>query len=106
MAIRARTSESDSDVATMPIDTTNEASRLPSVRFGKHASFAEGVRNRFRTWIYVGPIRGPDQMRSAVLAFAGKNASIASSDKVMSRGVPNTVVVLKNASSPAFVRRR
>ena len=39
----------------------------------------------------------------AVAAFAGKNASNASSDRVMSRGVPNTVVVEMNERSPASV---
>ena len=41
-----------------------------------------------------------------VCGFAGKNASIASSDNVTSTGVPNTVVVLKKVSSPAAVRSR
>ncbi len=39
----------------------------------------------------------------AVAASAGKNDSIASSDKVMSIGVPKIVAVLKNVSRPAFV---
>ncbi len=37
---------------------------------------------------------------AAVASSAGKNDSIASSDTTMSTGVPNTVVVLKNDSTP------
>src|SRR5690606_7392115 len=37
---------------------------------------------------------------AAVASFAGKNDSIASSASVTSTGVPNTVVVLKNVSTP------
>jgi len=40
---------------------------------------------------------------SAVAASAGKKASKASSDSVMSSGVPNTVVVLKNERMPCSV---
>jgi hypothetical protein len=39
-------------------------------------------------------------MRSAVAASAGKKDSIASSDKVISSGVPNTVVVVKKTTPP------
>ena len=39
----------------------------------------------------------------AVPASAGKNASTASSANVTSTGVPNTVVVLRNASVPSSV---
>ena len=37
---------------------------------------------------------------SAVAASAGKNVSKVSSDKVTSTGVPNTVVVDRNDSTP------
>ena len=40
---------------------------------------------------------------SAVPALAGKKDSNASSDKVMSTGVPKTVVVLKNERTPPSV---
>src|SRR5215469_17790286 len=43
---------------------------------------------------------------SAVAASAGRNASIAISDKVMSTGVPNTVVMLiRDRTSPSTVSR-
>src|SRR5690606_7961508 len=44
--------------------------------------------------------------RAAVAASAGKNDSMASSDNVTSSGVPNTVVVLKNDSTPSPVASR
>ena len=40
---------------------------------------------------------------AALSASAGKKASIASSDSVMSSGVPNTVVIDRNESTPASV---
>jgi hypothetical protein len=43
---------------------------------------------------------------SCVCLSAGKNDSIASSDKVTTIGVPNTVTVLINESSPSFFIRR
>ena len=43
---------------------------------------------------------------SAVAASAGKNDSIASSASVTSTGVPKIVVVEKNDSVPASVRKR
>src|SRR5215211_6865666 len=44
--------------------------------------------------------------RSAVAASAGKNASIASSERVTSTGVPKTIVVPINESVPCSVWRR
>ena len=41
---------------------------------------------------------------SAVAASAGKKVSSASSDRVTSTGVPNTVVVLMKDSTPCAVR--
>ncbi len=57
---------------------------------------------------YVGPAasRAIRFKASVVCASAGKNDSMASSASVMSSGVPNTVVVLKNESTPYSVRRR
>ena len=46
------------------------------------------------------------RMMATVAASAGKNASIASSARVISTGLPNTVVVLKNASGPCTVANR
>ena len=40
-------------------------------------------------------------MVSAVLGSAGKKDSMASSDRLTSTAVPNTVVVLRNESVPA-----
>jgi hypothetical protein len=40
---------------------------------------------------------------SAVAASAGKKDSIANSDRVISTGVPKTVVVLKNERTPPSV---
>ena len=45
-------------------------------------------------------------MTSAVLASAGKNASIASSESVTSRGVPKTVVVEMNDRTVSSATRR
>ena len=53
---------------------------------------------------YYGMRRGHDaiaRIASAVSASAGKKASIASSESVISTGVPNTVVVLKNERTAA-----
>jgi hypothetical protein len=43
---------------------------------------------------------------SAVRASAGKNVSSANSSSVTSTGVPNTVVVLRNESTPCSLRNR
>jgi hypothetical protein len=43
---------------------------------------------------------------SDVVASAGKKVSSASSESVMSTGVPKTVVVLKSDNVPISVRRR
>jgi ribosomal protein S11 len=45
-------------------------------------------------------------MTLTVVISAGKNASIASSARVISTGLSNTVVVLKNASGPCTVANR
>ena len=46
------------------------------------------------------------RMISAVSASAGRNASIVSSETVISTGVPNSVVVLKNDNTPSIVASR
>src|ERR1700722_16152 len=56
---------------------------------------SDGVRERWRSHIF--------RRASAVAELAGKNVSSASSDRVISTGVPKTVVVLMKARTPDSV---
>ena len=57
-------------------------------------------------WAAIAPAHGLRFTSETVASSAGKNASIASSERVISTGVPKIVVVLKNDKTPCSVRSR
>ena len=71
----------------------------------EHADVPEHARPRYFELPAIGGLPGliADVSAAAVAASAGKNDSTASSDSVMSTGVPKMVVVLKNDSTPPGV---
>src|SRR6185295_17239348 len=75
-----------------------QAPPLPRLMYGRRRPLASLRRTQAL------PARRPSL--SAVVGSAGKKASSASSESVISRGVPNTVVVLKNDNTPPSLTRR